>query len=247
MRQIRFLVLGDGLLGSEIVKKTGWRYFSRKRDLIDITQTSSYANLLRNYTHVINCIGYTNTRDNTKGKHFEVNVKGVYNLAQLCKGFGNKLIHISTDYVYANSVMNASEEDVPVPLANWYGQSKAMADAMIQSVFDIEIQYLILRGTFKKRPYQYKKAWYNLIGNFDYIDVIADLMIKLIVNDAYGIYNVGTERKSLYSLALQTNPDVIPYDGFYTSESYEGLRPYDTTMNLDKIHNFFNKKGIKYE
>jgi len=245
MSEVRFLVLGDGLLGTEMVKQTGWRYFSRKKDGIDITKTSSYINLLRKYSHVINCIGYTNTRDDTRDKHFDVNVKGAYYLAEACKGFGKKLIHISTDYVYANSTQVAKETDVPLPVANWYGQSKVMADAIIESVFPKEEDYLILRGTFKPKPYPYEKAWSNLVGNFDYVDVIASLMIKLIVNDAYGIYNVGTERKSLYTLAQQTNPDVIPHDDTYEANKY--IRPYWTEMDLTKMYNFFREKGINFE
>jgi len=243
MGEIRFLVLGDGLLGSEIVKQTGWRYFSRKKDGIDITQTSTYINLLRNYTHVINCIGYTNTRDNTRDKHFDVNVKGAYYLAEACKGFRIKLIHISTDYVYANSPDKAKETDVPLPVANWYGQSKVMADSIIQAVIPNEQEYLILRGTFKTRPYPYDKAWSNLVGNFDYVDVMASLFIKLIQNDACGIYNVGTERKSLFTLAQQTKPDVMPHDDTYETNKY--IRPYWTEMDLTKMHNFFKEKGIE--
>ena len=242
MGEVKFLVLGDGLLGTEIVKQTGWRYFSRKKDGIDITKTSTYANLLRNYTHIINCTGYTNTRDDTRDKHFSVNVQGVYYLAELCKGFNKKLIHISTDYVYANSKHPAKETDVPLPVANWYGQSKVIADNIIQSVMMDEKDYLILRGTFKKKPYPYEKAWINLVGNFDYVDVMANLFIKLIQNDAYGIYNVGTERKNLYTLAKQTNPNVLPYDDTYETNKY--IRPYWTEMDLTKMNNFFKEKGI---
>ncbi len=234
----RILVLGDGLLGSEIVKQTGWRYFSRKKDLIDITETSTYANLLQRYTHIVNCIGYTNTKDNTQSKHFEANVKGVYYLAELCKGFGNKLIHISTDYVYANSVQNATEKDLPIPLPNWYGHSKVAADSLIQAIFSDEKDYLILRGTFKPTPYTHEKAWYNLVGNFDYVDVMVSLMIKLIENDAYGIYNVGTEQKNLYELAKRTKPDVKMDAGDYSSNKYH--RPYYTTMDLTKMNRFLD-------
>ena len=32
----RHLVLGDGLLGKELVKQTGWDYISRKKDMMDL-------------------------------------------------------------------------------------------------------------------------------------------------------------------------------------------------------------------
>jgi len=37
MRQ-KILVLGDGLLGSEIVKQTGWEYLSYSKDEIDMVK-----------------------------------------------------------------------------------------------------------------------------------------------------------------------------------------------------------------
>ena len=33
---MRVLILGDGLLGSEIVKQTEWDYMSRKKDGIEV-------------------------------------------------------------------------------------------------------------------------------------------------------------------------------------------------------------------
>jgi dTDP-4-dehydrorhamnose reductase len=156
----------------------------------------------------------------------------------MCEGFKNKLIHISTDYVYSFSPQNAKETDLPVPLPNWYGHSKVVADSLIQAIFPDERSYLILRGTFKPTPYTNEKAWYNLTGNFDYVDVMASLMIKLIENDAYGIYNVGTEKKNLYELAKRTKPDVRMDDGSYSVNGYH--RPYNTTMNLTKMNEFFD-------
>jgi hypothetical protein len=32
------LVLGDGILATELVKQTGWSFISRKKNKIDITQ-----------------------------------------------------------------------------------------------------------------------------------------------------------------------------------------------------------------
>ena len=237
----RILVLGDGLLGTEIVKQTGWDYISRKKDGIDITNPESYIDLLKNCTHIVNCIGYTNTKDNIKNKHLEINVRGVYCLAKVCEKLHVKLIHISTDYVYANSHQDATENDLPVPLPNWYGHSKVMADTIIQTMFPDESEYLILRGTFKSTPYTHERAWYNLVGNFDYIDVIASLMIKLIDNDACGLYNVGTEQKNLYDLAKRTKPDVQMDGGDYSTNKYH--RPYYTTMDLTKMKRFLD--GLK--
>ena len=63
--------------------------------------------------------------------------------------------------------------------------------------------------------------------------------LKLIENDAYGIYNVGTEKKNLYELAKRTKPDVKMDAGDYSSNKYH--RPYYTTMNIDKMTRFLNE------
>ena len=50
---MKIVVLGDGLLGSELVKQTGWDYISRKKDNFDINNPSNYASFfIENYNGV---------------------------------------------------------------------------------------------------------------------------------------------------------------------------------------------------
>ena len=53
------LILGDGLLGSELVKQSGWDYISRKNNDIDFTNIKTYEHMLSDCDEVINCIAYT--------------------------------------------------------------------------------------------------------------------------------------------------------------------------------------------
>ena len=50
MGKLRVLVLGDGLLGSEIVKQTNWDCISRKGDGFDITDLETYSLLTKYLT-----------------------------------------------------------------------------------------------------------------------------------------------------------------------------------------------------
>ena len=52
------LVIGDGLLGKEIVRQTNWDYISRKKDGIDIRDLDSYKSYLDGYDEIINCSRY---------------------------------------------------------------------------------------------------------------------------------------------------------------------------------------------
>ena len=227
------LILGDGLLGSEIVKQTGWDYASRKKDGIDFTDYSTYEYLLEDYSEIVNCIGYTNTYDTNKNKHWEVNYDGVSNLVHLCNFRNRKLIHISTDYIYSNSKPNANENDVPVHCNNWYGYTKLLGDAHVQLKSK---NYLLIRCSHKPEPFPYEKAYVNLIGNFDYVSVISEKIIQLIDSDSNGVYNVGTEIKSMYDLAKSTNKNVEP-----TNLLFNSSMPNDVSMNLDKLNKVINE------
>lgn len=224
---MKFIILGDGLLGTELHKQTGWEYFSRKKDKFDITN-KNFIEVPKFGVNVtlINCIAHTDTYSSDRDKHWDVNVVGVKNLLEYCKKWGCKLVHISTDYIYTNSSPKASEEDVPVHCNNWYGYTKLVGDALVQLDSD---KHLIIRETHKPIPFPYKEAWVDQIGNFDYVNKITSLIIKLIKQNCKGIYNVGTEVKSIYDMALQTKK--------VTPVTKPSNVPSNTTMNLNKLQN----------
>lgn len=232
---MKVLVLGDGKLGSEIVKQTGWDYISRKKDGFDLTNANNITKalieehhgtiLIKKYDTVINCIANTDTYSTDKESMYKVNYEAVANLSDICNAYKIKLIHISTDYVYAGSVNNATEEDMPVPSNNWYTYYKLLADEYIAIT---NSNYLICRCSFKSRPFEFKYAWYNQTGNFDYIDTITDLIIKLINKEASGIYNVGTDLKNMLDLAKQTKSETQP------AQKPDHV-PGNISMNLDKL------------
>jgi len=228
------IILGDGLLGTELVKQTGWDYISRKKDGIDFRDIDSYKDHLFGYDEIINCIACTNTYDENKEENWNTNYKGVVDLVDYLTGKDMKLVYFSTDYIYANSKKNASEDDVPVHIGNWYGYSKVISEPYIELRLD---KYLILRGTHKPRPFIFDKALISQVGNFDYIDTNAKIYIDLIEGDAQGIYNVGTELKTMYDLARKSRDDVVP-----ANEKFKDTMPLDVSMDLDKLKKFYEEK-----
>ena len=149
-------------------------------------------------------------------------------LVDMCNKYGVKLVHISTDFIYANSPKPAKEDDVPVHFDNWYTYSKLLADAYIQARCN---DYLLIRTSYKARPFPFEGAFANRVGNFDYVDVIAGIIIKLVENNVSGTYNVGTERKNMIELARQTKPDVKPF--------FDSVTPSDVTMDISKLQSLF--------
>ena len=221
------LVIGDGLLGSELIKQTGWDYVSRKKNKITLNRLLPII-LADNSKIIVNCIANTDTYSNDKESMIDVNYKFVVDLVnELEIGYHpkKKLVHISTDYVYSNSIHYASEDDVPIHNQSWYTYSKLLADAYIEAYSK---DYLICRMTHKPNPFPYDKAWKNQIGNFDYVDEQVKRLIKLIEVGAQGIINIGGDDTSMYELALKTNPKV-------KSNECGHPVPNTLTMNTNKM------------
>ena len=219
------LILGDGLLGNELIKQTGWDYISSNKDGFDVNHFDAMIHLLSPAETIINCIGYTKTYDTEKELHWKINYEFVANLVDFCSLNGKKLVHISTDYIYANSKNKKSEEDIPVHQETWYSYCKLISDAYVQLRAS---DYLMFRCSFKPKPFPYEKAFVNVMGNFDYVDVLAKQMIELINENRTGIWNIGTEFKSVYELAIQTRK-VVDF-------SYSNQLPI-IEMDLSKFKN----------
>ena len=238
----RVLVLGDGLLAKEIIKQSSWNYISRKKDNFDISDIESYYNLFLNIYHgvivsnkydvILNCIANTDTYSNDKSKHWDVNYKFTSDLIEFCNKFNIKLVHISTDYVYSGSVDNATENDVPVHCGNWYGYTKLLSDGLVQLQSK---DYLLIRCTHKPNPFPYDSAWDDQFGNFDYVDCISEKIIKSIKLGLNGVYNIGTELKSMYELASKTRNDVKPMKS-------PDSTPKNVSMSIDKLNRELNDK-----
>jgi len=219
------LILGDGQLGSAIYKLTKWDYYSRKSSGFDANNPNFIP--LKHYDTIINCIGYTDTYSKEREHHWKINYKFVADLVDFCSENEKKLVHISTDYVYANSKSGASEEDVPVHCKNWYGYTKLLGDGYVQLRSK---DYLLIRCSFKPEPFPYPKAVVYQVGNFDSTKVIAELICKLINSGASGLYNVGTEPKTIFELAKKSNPSVEPMFG-----KIHHTMPTDITMDCSKM------------
>lgn len=221
------LVLGDGLLGSEIINQTKWNFISRKNNSIDAKDFKDWSNLLDEFDTIINCIAFTKTYENNKKDNWNLNIVFVNELIDYCNQNNKKLVHISTDYVYAGSVPNATEEDVPIPVNTWYGYSKLVGDAIVQLRSN---DYLICRLSHKPNPFPYETAWSDIHTNCDSVDIISSLVIKLIEKKCIGVYNVGTEVKSIYDIAKKSNKNI-------KSINKPAWVPNDISMNIEKLTN----------
>jgi dTDP-4-dehydrorhamnose reductase len=227
---MKVLVLGDGRLGQEIINQTNWDYLSRKKDDIDTNKFDEWCWKMQGYDVILNCIANTNTYSDEYRTIIKTNYEFVTYLSKFCDEMGIKLVHISTDYVYTNSIENATEDSVPVPDRSWYSLSKLLAD---EHIILFNKNYLICRLSHKPHPFPYNEAWGDVLTNADYTPVIASLVIELIDGGASGIYNVGTDTKSIYELASRTKEVVKTISPPHI--------PKNVTMDLTRLNQFLSK------
>tara|TARA_R110001592_G_scaffold262716_1_gene528079 strand:+ start:1485 stop:2207 length:723 start_codon:yes stop_codon:yes gene_type:complete len=238
----KVLILGDGLLGKELHLQSGDDIISRSKDGFDICDIKTFYKLTKiehgvaqwcPYDVIINAVGHTDTYSSDKESHWNVNYEGVANLVDFCNKWKIKLVQIVTDYIYAGSVANASETDIPVHCRTWYGYTKLLGDAHVQLKCN---DYLCIRGTHKETPFPYDEGYIHQVGNYDYVDKVASIILQLANSSETGIINVGTELKTMYCLAKQTRDDVIPVNKKFNEEY-----PSDVSMDISKL----KSKGIK--
>lgn len=219
----KVVILGDGVLGTELESITGWPVESRKKTSLDIDNIEKLSNIIYENDTIVNCIAFTDSYGGTKDEHWKINYVFPSTLSNLCLIEDKKLVHISTEFVYANNEEPPTEEDIPLPDNSWYAYSKLLADEYISFT---NANALICRLLHKPSPFPYPDVW-NVKTSGDLVDKIAILVKELIEKDGAGIFNVGTGDKNLSDLA--PNSKVIEPPSHV---------PKDTRMNLNKLNKF---------
>jgi dTDP-4-dehydrorhamnose reductase len=142
-----------------------------------------------------------------------INCIGAKNLAEACKIFNAKLIHISTDFVFDGSKNEPyNETDLPNP-KGVYGRTKLDGEIAIQEVFDA---YYIIRTSWVYSQFgnNFMKTMVRLASERDILSVVSDQIgtptnavdlanailkiaischAELVSATSYGIYNFSNE------------------------------------------------------
>ena len=159
------------------------------------------------------------------------NIIGTCNIVKVCNQEKIKLIYFSTNYVYAGTKGNYSENDPVMPINN-YALSKLGGECAVQMYKNS----LILRICMSEKPFIHKKAFSDVETNFMYHEDFAKNLLKLI--DKKGIINVGGPKKIVFDFAKKTNPLVKPV----SAKKVLGKKfPLKQSMNIDKYLKIIKK------
>lgn len=125
---------------------------------------------------VVNCAAWTAVDDaeSHEGPAFAVNAVGPANLARACAASGARLVHISTDYVFAGDATVPYPEDAPIAPRSAYGRTKAAGEWAVRA-------YLPDRHTILRTAWLYGAHGPNFVATMarleatrDTVDVVDD-------------------------------------------------------------------------
>ena len=248
-----------------------YSFFTRQE--IDITDKKAIELVLgnSNFDFCVNCSAYTNVdgAETDIKKAFLVNATGVKDIAEACKLFNTKLIHISTDYVFDGKKQTPYKTDDITNPINQYGKSKLKGEQYIQ---DILKEYYIIRtswlySSFSKNFVKtiIKKIEQNTVlkitteekGTPTSCIDLSEFIIQLISDESipYGIYNFTAKGHTTWygfaqEIARNYNLDKInlisPTNNFKTFAK----RPYYSILDISKteiVYKSFQKweKSLK--
>ena len=196
-------------------------------DELDITNLSAVESfVLKNKPDVIiNSAAMTNVDgcETMQDVAFKVNAVGVRNLSMAAKKVGAKLIHVSTDYVFAGDANKPYIEWDTVNPKSAYGASKALGEKYAlefnDKTFIVRTSWLYgyIGKNFVKtvrRVIRERGAITvvnDQIGNPTNANDLAHHILKLALTDEYGIYHcTGNGECSWYDFAVK----IAEYSGF---------------------------------
>jgi dTDP-4-dehydrorhamnose reductase len=241
----RILITGtNGLLGQSLLKilcsenivlassqeqlavlpPSNWEY-----QQLNITNYDHCKEIFRNFAPevVINAAAFTDVDgcENEKELCWQVNVKGVENLAMLARRYDIHFIQYSTDYIFNGENGPYSESDRPSPLG-YYGKSKHAAENVLRQIgCDAAIiRTCVLFGT-----------GYKIKNNF-FLWILENLQAKNKINVVVDQYNNPTLAEDL---ALGTKAVIdTAAKGIFHLAGKDYLSRYDFALAIANNFNF---------
>ncbi|MFB6392182.1 dTDP-4-dehydrorhamnose reductase [Polymorphospora lycopeni] len=134
----RWLVTGaGGMLGHDLLavlgRHPGARVTAATRADLDLTDAAAVKSAVAGHDLVVNAAAWTDVdaAETREAEATEVNGTGVTNLAAACAATGARLLHVSTDYVFAGDGREPYPEDHPTAPVNAYGRGKLVGEQAV--------------------------------------------------------------------------------------------------------------------
>lgn len=143
---------------------------------LDITQPLSVAAAIDGVDVVLNCAAWTDVdgAETREDLAFRVNAVGPATLARACGGSKAKLVHISTDYVFAGDSGTPYAEDAPLAPRSAYGRTKAAGEWAVRAYLPHDSWILRTAWLYGWHGTSFVSTMLRLASERDTLDVVAD-------------------------------------------------------------------------
>lgn len=257
---MKVLVTGvKGQLGHDVVnelEKRGHVAVGVDVEEMDITDPAKVEEVITeaDVEAVIHCAAYTAVdaaEDNVELCR-KVNAYGTENIAKVCQKLDQKMIYISTDYVFDGEGERAWEPDDKREPLNVYGQTKYEGELAVEKYVD---KFYIVRiaWVFGLNGKNFIKTMLNLAENHTELTVVDDqigsptytldlavLLVDMVEKDKYGRYHATNEGLCTWcefakEIFAQAGKDVKVTP--VSSDEYpsKAKRPHNSRMSKDKL------------
>ncbi|MFC7491490.1 MULTISPECIES: dTDP-4-dehydrorhamnose reductase [unclassified Knoellia] len=135
----RWLVTGaGGMLAHDLIPtltRAGHEVTACSRTDLDVTDPVACTAAVEDHDVVANLAAWTAVDDaeTQEAQAFSVNAVGAANLALACSASGARLVHVSTDYVFAGDSTSPYAVDAPVAPRSAYGRTKAAGEWAVRT------------------------------------------------------------------------------------------------------------------
>lgn len=176
------LVTGaNGQLGKEMKQLEsaypGFRFIFLSREDMPIHHFELVRNVFKGYQpqFLVNCAAYTavDKAESEKELAFQVNGEAVGVMAAVCKEYGTKFIHISTDYVFDGNGTTPYTTDAPTNPQSVYGASKLKGE---QEAMQYNPESIIIRTSWVYSEFgkNFVKTMRKLMSEREELNVVSD-------------------------------------------------------------------------
>jgi dTDP-4-dehydrorhamnose reductase len=227
-------------------------------DICDLNQVKDFFSNNQNISYCINCAAYTavDKAEIEVDKAYEINSKGVKNLALACLENNVILIQISTDFVFKGNKKNPYKEDEETQPLSVYGETKLKGEEQVRNILN---KYFILRTSwlYSEHGNNFMKTMLRLAETRSELSVVSDqigsptcardlanVILNIIASKSmiYGTYHFSNEGSiSWYDFAKEifeesnVKTKLLPI----STEAYPtpAKRPEYSVMDTSKIKN----------
>ena len=178
----RWLVVGcDGMLGQDLVAVLGTSPGAHEvtavdKDVLDITDPDACLAAAAGHEVVINAAAWTAVDDaeTHEAQAFSVNAVGASNLARACSVAGARMVHVSTDYVFAGDASSPYGEDAPLAPRSAYGRTKAAGEWAVRAYLPSASWVVRTAWLYGAHGPNFVKTMSRLASERDTVSVVED-------------------------------------------------------------------------